>query len=165
MSFFLLFIVVVFTSLSAWISQYDLINKYFISGDPSHPVWICKQLVIILTSALACLHLAFTVAIDIFLYFGLSTHRSADIANDGVILGDVKVVRISEGGVDLIPALLFQLFYCPFNFSLGDGGEPCQGSLPVDRVQPVLVHVIEVVGANLLRSQHHGGHLMGLRLV
>ena len=94
-----------------------------------------------------------------------TTHRSTDVTYDGIILRSLQVVRVPQGGVDLLPALPLQLLDGPLHLRLGQVGLPGPGAFPVESGQPVLVDVVEVVGAHLLGPQHHRGHLVGLHLV
>ena len=93
------------------------------------------------------------------------THRAADVTDDGVILGRLHVVRVPQGRVDLLPALPLQLLHASLHLRLCQVALPCPRALSVEGVQPVLVNIVEVVGADLLSSEYHGSHLVGLHLV
>ena len=93
------------------------------------------------------------------------THRSTDVTDDGVILGRLHVVRVPQRRVDLLPALPLQLLHASLHLRLSQVALPCPCPLSIEGVQPVLVNIVEVVGAHLLSSEHHRGHLVGLHLV
>ena len=92
----------------------------------------------------------------------LSTYRSTDVTDDVVVLADVDVIRVPEGRVDLVPALLLHLLHRPLHLGLGDGVEAAESPLAIQGLEPGLVHVVQVVGADLLGAEDHWRHLMGL---
>ena len=89
------------------------------------------------------------------------TYRSTDVADDAVV-GVLGLFVALERGVDLFVALALVLFHGPLHIELGHGRGACQGSLAVESRKPPLVHVVEVVAADLLCSECHWGDLMGV---
>ena len=84
--------------------------------------------------------------------FQNGTHRSADVADDGLILLDLRVLGAAQRRVDLVPALQLQLLHHALHLVLGDAGHAAEGALAVEVAQPPLVHIVQVVGAHLLRA-------------
>lgn len=64
--------------------------------------------------------------------------------------------------MDLIPTLPLHLLHGPLHLGLGDGVEAAESPLAIEGLKPGLVHVVQVIAADLLGAKHHGGHLVSL---